>query len=104
MAAEQLAVLCRAIEGADWPPLRKDLLAYAAARLRRAGWLQGRDEEPSVMSADQLVQSAVEQCLDGRRRWDPSRVDLGGFLRGVIRSLTSAARKHHVRGQFVTSS
>ncbi len=38
-------------------------------------------------------------CLDGSRTWDPKAVDLGGFLRGVIRSLTSSEKKKAVAFQ-----
>lgn len=92
-----------ALREADWEALLPSLLAYAARRLRRAGWASGRDEEPSRMSVEQLVNTAVEHCLDGTRTWDASNVDLAGFLRGVIRSLTSSERKKHVRAPRVMS-
>ena len=86
-----------ALRDADWESLLPPLIAYAARRLRRAGWGAGRDEEPARLSVEQLVQTAVEHCLDGTRTWDKGTVDLAGFLRGVIRSLTSSERKKHVR-------
>lgn len=86
-----------ALREADWEALLPNLVAYAARRLRRVGWAAGRDEEPSKMSVEQLVNTAVEHCLEGRRTWDPDAVDLGGLLRGVIRSLTSAAKDSDVR-------
>ena len=92
-----------ALRDADWEILLPSLVGYAARRLRRAGWGAGRDEEPSRLSVEQLVQTAVEHCLDGTRTWDSSAVDLGGFLRGVIRSLTSSERKKHVRAPRVVS-
>jgi hypothetical protein len=51
------------------------------------------------MSVEQLVNAAVEVCLDGTRVWDPKAVDLGGFLRGVIRSLASSERKKEFRAK-----
>ena len=89
----------RALRDADWEALLPGLLAYAAARLRRVGWARGNDVEPSRMSVEQLVNSAVEACLDGTRSWDPTAVDLPGFLRGVIRSLTSSEKKKSVRAK-----
>lgn len=55
------------------------------------------------MSVEQLVQTAVEHCLDGTRAWDPDAVDLGGLLRGVIRSLTSSEKKKDVRARTFAS-
>lgn len=86
-----------ALRDADWEKLLPSLVAYATNCLRRAGWAAGRDVEPSKMSVEQIIQTAVEHCLEGKRVWDPSVVDLGGFLRGTIRSLTSSERKAHVR-------
>jgi hypothetical protein len=75
------------------------LLGYAANRLRRVGWAAGRDEEPSKLSVEQLVNMAVEACLDGSRTWNPETVDFPGFLRGIIRSLTSSEKKSAVRSK-----
>lgn len=96
---DQRSDLKSALRDADWEALLPNLLAYAANRLRRVGWLSGRDQEPSKLSVEQLVQTAVEHCLDGSRTWDPKAVDLGGFLRGVIRSLTSSEKKKAVRSK-----
>lgn len=91
--------LRQALRDAHWEALLPGLLGYAANRLRRVGWASGRDTEPSRLSVEQLVNSAVEACLDGSRVWNPDAVDLAGFLRGVIRSLTSAAKKSAVRSK-----
>ena len=91
--------LREALREADWEALLPGLVAYAARRLRRVGWAMGRDSEPSKMGVEQLVNSAVEACLDGSRTWDPAAVDLPGFLRGVIRSLTSSEKKKSVRAR-----
>jgi hypothetical protein len=94
----------QALRDADWEKLLPGLLAYAAACLRRAGWAAGRDEEASKMSVEQVVNHAVELCLDGTRAWDSSAVDLPGLLRGIIRSLVSSERKKYVRARTVTNS
>lgn len=94
----------QALRDADWEKLLPGLLAYAAACLRRAGWAAGRDEEASKMSVEQVVNHAVELCLDGTRTWDSSAVDLPGLLRGIIRSSVSSERKKYVRAKTITSS
>lgn len=91
--------LRQALRDADWEALLPGLLGYAANRLRRVGWAAGRDEEPSKLSVEQIVNMAVEACLDGSRSWDPERVDFPGFLRGIIRSLTSSEKKSAVRSK-----
>lgn len=93
-----------ALAEADWEGLLPGLVAYASACLRRAGWANGRDFEPSKMSVEHVVNQAIEHCLDGSRTWDPSNVDLPGFLRGVIRSLVSAERKSYVKRRTFAAS
>jgi hypothetical protein len=88
-----------ALREADWEAMLPNLITYAAARLRRVGWASGRDSEASKLSVEQLVNAAVESCLEGKRVWDPTAVDLPGFLRGVIRSLTSSEKKKAVRAK-----
>jgi hypothetical protein len=96
LIAEQ-ARLREALMNADWETLIPRLVAYTRRRLRGAGWLAGRDEEPSALSVEQLIDTAVERCLDGTREWDPESVDLAGLLCGVIRSLTSTEFKKYKR-------
>lgn len=91
--------LRQALRDVDWEAILPGLIGYAAHRLRRVGWAAGRDEEPSKLSVEQLVNMAVEACLDGSRNWNPENVDLPGFLRGVIRSLTSSEKKSAVRSK-----
>lgn len=93
-----------ALREADWEALLPGLVAYASACLRRAGWANGRDFEPSKMSVEHVVNQAIEHCLDGSRVWDPTNVDLPGFLRGVIRSLVSAERKRYVKRRTFAAS
>jgi DNA-directed RNA polymerase specialized sigma24 family protein len=79
-------LLAAAIRAADWSRLLPNLRRYAAWRARRAN-----------LTADQLVNEAVEACLSGSWNWDPEKVDLGGLLRGVIRSMISTAHKKRAR-------
>lgn len=83
-----------ALKEADWEQLLPRLTAYAEQRLRHVGWAQGRHMEPSRVSTMDLVNTALERCLDGRRRWDDEAPpELGAFLCGVIRSLSSDEKK-----------
>lgn len=81
----------------DWRVLLPRLVVYARLRMRRMGWLEGRDEEPSAMSAKKLVNMAILSWREGGRRWDPGAIDFEGFLRGVIRSIASTERRALVR-------
>jgi hypothetical protein len=48
----------------------------------------------STDTAQDRINAAIVKLLDGARIWDPSRVDLSGFLLGVITSdLTSERRR-----------
>lgn len=100
----QLSPIERGLRDADWERLLPQLAAYAARRLRRAGWASGYDAEPSKMSVEQLINTSIELALDGTRKWDPSAVDLPGLLRGIIRSITSSERKKFVRSRTTTNS
>jgi hypothetical protein len=91
-----VAQLHRALRDVDWEALLPKLFAYARRRLRRMGWASGRDTEASKMSVEQLVNTAIERCLDGSRTWDPKAVDLEGFLRGAIRSVASSEKEKSV--------
>ncbi len=63
-------------------------LAYALKRARLLPWVGSPDGV--VASARELVGAALELTLAYRvRRWDPARVELSGFLCGVIKSLAS---------------
>ncbi len=50
------------------------------------------------MTVKEAVNTAIERCLDGSRRWDDSDPpELGSFLCGVIRSIVSTERKKATR-------
>jgi DNA-directed RNA polymerase specialized sigma24 family protein len=71
------------------------LLAFAARRLRHAGWPEGRDDVPSAGAAGDVVQEAVLRCLEGKWNW-PEGVSLEHLLFGVIRNLVSHKRREAV--------
>jgi hypothetical protein len=98
VAASNHRDLRTALREADWEALLPGLTAYAARRLRLVGWPEGRDEEPSAMSVQEVINIAIERCLDGSRSWDEGDPpELGAFLCGVIKSITSTERKKWVR-------
>lgn len=59
------------------------LQKYAQLRVASIGRLGGR------RTWEDLLHEAIVAALDGRRRWDPSKVDLNGFLAGAMRSISS---------------
>jgi DNA-directed RNA polymerase specialized sigma24 family protein len=53
-----------------------------------------RFKRKSTDTADDRVDTAMLKLFDGSRTWDPTRVDLAGFLLGVVTSdLTSEMRR-----------
>jgi hypothetical protein len=54
----------------------------------------------STDTADDRINTALMKLFDGARTWDPARVDLSGFLLGVIASdLTSELRRSSLAPQ-----
>lgn len=78
----------KALDHDDWASFARPIIRYGNGLCRRL-CLGTNGEE--------LFYSAVFAVLDGRRKWDPERVDLGGFLRGIVRSLASSAVKSQIR-------
>jgi len=71
---------------ADLPAMMPRLVAYAARRLRRAGWVDGRDCAPRASDAEDIVQKAILSGLTGKRVW-PEGMSLERFLLGAIKSV-----------------
>lgn len=88
--------LLAALASAPWEELLPRLSDFAAKRLWRVGWAEGRDTAPAEMEVTQIINTAIEKCLAGERAWDPA-VGLETFLRGVIKSLVSSAKKSAAR-------
>lgn len=75
------------IEAADWKDMLRKLTAYAASRARYVfGIKNNYGTLPMGASIETVVQESVRKLLDGTRAWDPDRVDLFGFLMGVVKS------------------
>ncbi len=71
-------------EHEDWSKIYKDLIQYAQFKLQKLQWNLGNQS-----SKEDVVNDSIESLLDGSRKWDPARVDLPCFLRGVIKSKVS---------------
>jgi hypothetical protein len=84
---------------ADWDSLLPRLVAHADWRLRRVGWAAGEDQEPSAMTVRQVINTAIERCLEGRRTWSESCPNLETFLKGVIDNLVWTAKKRAIRNK-----
>jgi len=61
------------------------------ARLRLFGRqkLRALGDRAGGVTEEDLLSEAMKRGLEGRRRWDPSRVDFCGFLIGTMRSMAS---------------
>jgi len=80
------------IERALTDDLLVEAVAYAAAKLRGLAW-RGRQggAVPGGREAADMVQTAVERTLSGRRKWDPVEVpEFNRHLTGAIDSIVSA--------------
>jgi len=88
------------INEANWDKLMPELVNYADNLIRRYGW---RGFSPrkgprgqllaNDKNADDFSQEAIRRLLDGRRKWNPDKVDLLGVLKGTIKSIISSEYK-----------
>jgi DNA-directed RNA polymerase specialized sigma24 family protein len=80
----------RLFEDADWYRLTLELAKYARMLIHRKRWRTG---SVNILAegkcCEDLVQEAVKKAFDESRSWDPERVDLLRFLKGIVRSLVS---------------
>jgi hypothetical protein len=69
----------------------RDLLKQAAALIKR---YERYTPRKSSDTAQDRIHTAILKLYEGSRTWDPTRVDLSGFLLGVVASdLTSELRR-----------
>ena len=73
----------------------KQTIALVAQIERKTPW---RDQ----LGADDRLHTAILKTLDGTRKWDPERVNLGGHLFGVVSSDVSSELKHAGRFRHVS--
>jgi len=92
--------LAKLLEEADLEKIIPKLLGYADNVIRRYAWRGVRTYKgangqllANGQDANDFVQEAFRRLLDGRRNWDPDKLDLMGFLKGTIKSLISAEVK-----------
>ncbi|MGA2223913.1 MAG: hypothetical protein ABSH41_05665 [Syntrophobacteraceae bacterium] len=82
------------LKSADWERITLELAIYAKSRLVGKRWRSGTGNILAEGKGLQdLVQEAICKFFDESRNWDPQRVDLLGFLKGIVRSLTSGLAK-----------
>ena len=75
------------IEGADWNDIVRKLTVYAASRSKYVFGINNIFTVlPMGASIETVVQESVRKLLDGTRAWNPDRVDLLGFLMGIVKS------------------
>jgi DNA-directed RNA polymerase specialized sigma24 family protein len=75
--AEPEPYLRAVLEGVNWQELTKRLLLLTQEFVRER-YMPGK-------SPGDLVQNAIKKLLEGRRKWNPRKVDLLSFLFDVIR-------------------
>lgn len=85
--AEEVSEALEKLHPADWARL----YAFAKNRVRVVG-LYG-----SAVDAGDLMHDAVTALLEGRRTWDPKRVDFVGVLMGAMRSIASNCRERSLK-------
>jgi hypothetical protein len=76
------AEITAAIEGLSDVELVR-LSQYASARVRLLGRKAGTE------NGDDLLQSAITDLLEDKRRWDKAKVSFMGFLFGAMKSISS---------------
>jgi hypothetical protein len=86
-----------ALREADWDQLLPRLVEHTERRLRRVRWGSTQEREPSAANVQQVINTAIERCLEGRRHWSEACPDLEVFMKGVIDSTVSASKKASVR-------
>jgi hypothetical protein len=79
------------IENQDWDDIIKRLTSYANHLVAGNSWLQSRAGlPPGGKGGEDYAMNAIRKLFEsektGKRKWDPERVNLFVFLKGVVRS------------------
>ena len=73
----------------DWKALYPQLTHYALLLVKSLRWQTGSTDLPKGFQAQDLVNEAITLVFTGQRRWNPGKVPVLIYLKGVIRSLAS---------------
>jgi len=79
------------LEGVDWPRISMELAKYAYHQLNAIFHISGKqDLVPKGSTIEDVVQEAICRFFENNRRnWNPEKVDLIPFLKGIVRSIVS---------------
>ena len=82
--------LYKLLREANWEEIGQILVAHAAYRAKNLAWRTGDywDLAEGLNPVD-IAQEAIQRLLEGKRTWQPERVALLPFLKGVVDSLIS---------------
>ena len=86
--SEPSGEVLRLLRDHPWNDTVPRLLRYANSKLKRLRWLyEHSGTPPGGTQAGDVVQTAIEKLLDGRRGWDPTRQpDLSRHILDIIDS------------------
>ena len=78
------------LQQANWEEIGQQLAGHAAFRAKNLAWRTGDHWDLAEgLNPIDIAQEAIKRLFDGRRTWDPERVALLPFLKGVVDSLIS---------------
>jgi len=82
------------VEKADWDSVLPRVLKYAVSRAKIFRWL-GDEVEPEALVQEAIARAYGIGIRDNYRNWNTETCpDLGDFLIGIIRSMTSHKAEH----------
>jgi len=82
------------LKKADWDAALPRVLKYAVSRAKMFKWL-GDEVEPEALAQEAIARAYGIGTRGNYRNWDKERCpDLGDFLIGIIRSMTSHKAEH----------
>ena len=80
----------------ELPGVHKKVLARSVVFAKDSRVLAVFGGDPHTVAKD-LVQKAIERMLDGRRNWDPNKVDLERYLVQTVRSVADSYKREGSR-------
>ena len=76
------------LRDADWEGISVQVTAYAAVRVKSFSWRTGSRVDIAHLAKD-FAAEAIRLVVSGKRKWEPSKVELLPMLKGVVSSLVS---------------